>query len=99
MREIIDLAEKSTDAQLEAQLEASQPWPFEGKTVKLAGGMDPVAEGHVNVGTITIFMPDETAQRAGFTPYKLENETPVDATQTVLTEFFGRYIPFVPKGS
>lgn len=76
-------------------------WPIEGKTVALAKGYDPpTVNGEVNVGMDhTIHLPSEEAQRAGFTPYKLNDDNqPVDATRELLLQFPGIYKQVVEKG-
>lgn len=90
----------------------AQAWPMEGATIKLAHDMlvapvkeaerpwkiPPTVAGEVNIGMgLTIFLPSIEAQKAGFTPYKLVDEKPVDATADLLRVFQGIYLPLKPK--
>lgn len=104
------------------------PWPIEGATVKLARnkrvqteeGKDkpyhrpPAIDGSIRIGMdAVIFVPDLTAQKSGFTPYKLEPKPQtedeqkaekdiefmaVDATDELMRHYAGIYKYVQPLG-
>lgn len=51
----------------------------------------------INVGMdLVIYVPSLNAQKAGFTPYRLDKDgkTRIDATTELLTQYAGIYKPF-----
>jgi len=73
------------------------------KTVKLAGKAEPPTYAEpgqpdvpINVGMDhVIYVPSLNVQKAGFTPYRLDEKNQhVDATIELLTQYPGIYKPF-----
>ena len=91
------MTDPTTEQPPVVKAEALQPKVAElpKATVKLAGEKNPptFAEGDkdaaINVGMeYTIYVPSLEAQKAGFTPYRLDKDNnKVDATKELLTQF------------